>query len=99
MQRLRGCRCSFTDRTLHYKGGVRNIRGLLGKVQEDDRLDIFGGGQGRVNCMLHEAVQYAHGPGGLGSCNEDQLLGFIKAIAVRGVHKEVHRAAFQSMHQ
>ena len=40
-----------------------------------------------------------HGLGGLGSCNEDQLLGFIKAIAVRGVNKEVYRAAFQSMHQ
>ena len=39
------------------------------------------------------------GLGGFGSCNEDQLLGFIKAIAVRGVYKEMHRAAFQSMHQ
>ena len=36
-----------------------------------------------------------HGLGSLGSCNEDQLLGLIKAIAVRGVH----RTEFQSMHQ
>ena len=39
------------------------------------------------------------GLGGLGSCNEDQMLELIKAIAMRGVHKEVHRATFQSMHQ
>ena len=26
-------------------------------------------------------------------------MGFIKAITVRGAHKEVHRAAFQGMHQ
>ena len=43
--------------------------------------------------MLHEAAQYPHGP------DQDQLLGFIKAIAVRGIHKEVHRAAFHSTHQ
>ena len=35
----------------------------------------------------------------MGSCDEKQLLGFIKAVTVRGVHKEVHRAAFQGMHQ
>ena len=35
----------------------------------------------------------------LGSCDEFQLMRFIKAIAVSGVHKEVHRAAFQGMHQ
>ena len=40
-----------------------------------------------------------HGPGTLGSCIEAQLLGFIKVIAVRCMHKEVHRAAFQGMHQ
>ena len=45
----------------HYRGGVGDLRGLLGQVQEDDRLDRFGGGQGRVVGMLHEAAQYAHG--------------------------------------
>ena len=40
-----------------------------------------------------------YGLGGLGSCNEDQLLGFIKAFALRGVNNEVHMAAFQSMLQ
>ena len=49
--------------------------------------------------QLNTRMVQMHGLGGLGSCNEDQLLEFIKAIAVRGMHKEVHRAAFQSMHQ
>ena len=35
----------------------------------------------------------------LGSCDEFRLPELIKAIAVKGVHKEVHRAAFQGMHQ
>ena len=48
---------------------------------------------------LNTRMIHMRGLGGLGSCNEDQLLEFIKAIAVRGVHKEVNRAAFQSMHQ
>ena len=48
--------------------------------------------------QLNTRMVHMHGLGGLGSCNEDQLLRFIKVIAVRGVHKEVYRAAFQSMH-
>ena len=73
---------------------------MLGQVQEDDQLDRCGGGQGRVERMqLNMCLGQMHGPGVLGSCNEAQLLGFIKAIAVRGVHKEVHRVAFQGMHQ
>jgi hypothetical protein len=49
--------------------------------------------------QLNTHLVQMHGLGALGSCDEAQLLGFIKAIAVRGVHKEVHRAAFQGMHQ
>ena len=49
--------------------------------------------------MLHAEAQHVHGSGALGSCNEAQLLGFIKAIAVSGMHKEVYRASFQGMHQ
>ena len=48
--------------------------------------------------QLNTRLVQMHGLGPLGSYNEAQLLGFIKAIAVRGVHKEVHRAAFQGMH-
>ena len=47
--------------------------------------------------QLNTRMVQMHGLGGLGSCNEDQLLGFIKAIAVRSVYKEVHRAAFKSI--
>ena len=49
--------------------------------------------------QLNTRLVQMHGSGSLGSCDEEQLLGYIKAIAVRGVHKEVHRAAFQGMHQ
>ena len=31
--------------------------------------------------------------------DECKLLEVIKAIAVKGMHKEVHQAAFQGMHQ
>ena len=48
---------------------------------------------------LNISMVQLHLLGDLGSCNEDQLLGFIKAIAVRGLHKEVHRAPFHSMHR
>ena len=49
--------------------------------------------------QLNTWLVQMHGPGTLGSCIEAQLLGFIKVIAVRCMHKEVHRAAFQGMHQ
>ena len=49
--------------------------------------------------QLNTRLVQMHGPGTLGSCIEAQLLGFIKVIAVRCMHKEVHRAAFQGMHQ
>ena len=35
----------------------------------------------------------------LGSCDEAELLKFIKTIALRGVHTEVHSAVFVGMHQ
>ena len=38
--------------------------------------------------QLNTRMVQMHGLGGLGSCNEDQLLGFIKAIAMRGMQKE-----------
>ena len=48
--------------------------------------------------QLNTRLVQMHGLGPLGSYDEAQLLGFIKVIAVRGVHKEVHRAAFQGMY-
>ena len=82
---------------------MRDLRGLLGKEQEDDRLGIFGGvrDEWMECCMkqLNTRMVQICGLRGLRSCNEDQLLGFIKAIAVRGVYKEVDRTAFHGMHQ
>ena len=49
--------------------------------------------------QLNTWLVQMHGPGTLGSCIEPQLLGFIKVIAVRCMHKEVPRAAFQGMQQ
>ena len=49
--------------------------------------------------QLNTRLVQMHGPGTLGSCIEAQLWGFIKVIAMRCMHKEVHRAAFQGMHQ
>lgn len=40
-----------------------------------------------------------HGQARLGKCDEGKLLGFVKSVAVLGVHKEVHRVSFQSMQQ
>ena len=51
-----------TDRpSLDNRGGVGDIRGLLGQVQEDDRLGGRGGDQGRDEGVLHQAAQ--HSPG------------------------------------
>ena len=49
--------------------------------------------------QLNTRLIQMHGPSVLGSSNENDLLERVKAIAVKGVHKEVHRAAFQGMHQ
>ena len=64
--------------------------------------DLEGGRDELMECctkQLNTHIVQMHGLGGLGSCTEDQLLGFIKANAERGVHKEMDRAAIQSMHQ
>ena len=49
--------------------------------------------------QLNTRLVQMYGPSVLGSSNETDLLERVKAIAVKGVHKEVHRAAFQGMHQ
>ena len=49
--------------------------------------------------QLNTRLVQMNGPTVLGSSNETDLLERVKAIAVKGVHKEVHRAAFQGMHQ
>ena len=48
---------------------------------------------------LNTRLVQLHGQEALGKCDEGKLLEFVKAVALRGVHKEVHRANFQLMHQ
>ena len=39
------------------------------------------------------------GPAALNNASEDDLLKYIKSVAVRGLHKEVHSQQFHAMHQ
>ena len=48
--------------------------------------------------QLNTRMVQMYGPTVLGACDGIKLLEMIKAIAVKGVHKEVHRVAFQGMH-
>ena len=48
-----------------------------------------------INKLLFDFV----GASTLNTCSEQQLLSHIKSVAVKGVHKEVHRQKFHSLHQ
>ena len=48
-----------------------------------------------VNKFLFEYI----GPSKLNVCTENELLSYIKSVAVKVVHKEVHRMAFNSLVQ
>ena len=48
-----------------------------------------------INKLLFDFV----GAGALNTCTLEQLLSHIKSVAVRGVHKEVHRQKFHGLHQ
>ena len=48
-----------------------------------------------INKLLFNFV----GASTLNTCSEQQLLSHIKSVAVKGVHKEVHRQKFHSLHQ
>ena len=48
-----------------------------------------------INKLLFDFV----GPETLNTCSEQQLLQHIKSVAVKGVHKEVHRQKFHTLHQ
>ena len=49
--------------------------------------------------QLNTRLVQMHSLEALGSCDETNLLEFIKAVAVRGVHKKVCRAIFQGIQQ
>ena len=59
------------------------------------RMELRASCSDDVNKMLFEFV----GPATLDRCNEQQLLGHIKSVAVKSVHKEVHRRTFNMMSQ
>ena len=59
------------------------------------RLELRAACSTEVNKLLFEFV----GPATLNTTTEDQLIGHIKAISVKVVHKEVHRMSFGKMAQ
>lgn len=59
------------------------------------RLELRACCSAEVNKLLFEYV----GAAVLDGCTEDQLLGHMKEVAVKTVHKEVHRLAFHSLSQ
>ena len=67
------------------------------KVVEADaiRLELRDACSEDVNKLLFEYV----GTVELETCSEEQLLEHIKSVAVKSVHKEVHRMAFNTMSQ
>ena len=59
------------------------------------RLELRASCSNEVNKLLFEYV----GATKLSACSENELLGYIKSVAVKTVHKEVHRMAFHKMVQ
>ena len=59
------------------------------------RMELRAACSGDVNKLLFEFV----GPEILDAASESELLGHIKAIAVKGLHKEVHRMNFSKLKQ
>ena len=81
----------FTDSWDRYKRMIR----LQADDVENTRLELRECCSADVNKFLFEYV----GPTKLGECTEDELLEHIKSIAVKVVHKEVHRMEFHSLVQ
>ena len=67
-------------------------------MEHDDarkRMELRAACSDEVNKLLFEYV----GPDSLKTCTESELLKHIKDVAVKSIHKEVHRMAFNKMHQ
>lgn len=79
----------FMDTWARYKSmiGVNNTD--VATVRQELRTAC----SSEVNKLLFEFV----GAATLNACTEDELLGHIKSVAVKTVHKEVHRMAFNNM--
>lgn len=79
----------FNDTWARYKA-------MINVVEEASvRMELRAACSDDVNKLLFEFV----GPTTLDACTEDELLGHIKSVAVKSVHKEVHQVAFNKMVQ
>ena len=81
----------FTDAWGRYKQMIRVPDTDIANI----RLELRACCSSDVNKFLFEYI----GPTKLDACNESQLLAHIKSVAVKVVHKEVHRMAFNSLLQ
>ena len=69
---------------------------MTGLRSDDDlRMELRASCSSDVNKLLFEYV----GPAQLDSATEVELLAHIKSVAVKGLHKEVHRMNFGKMRQ
>ena len=81
----------FIDTWTRYK----RMCNLSAANVETLRLELRASCSNEVNKLLFEYI----GANVLDECSEKQLLDHIKIVAVKSVHKEVHRRAFNSMIQ
>ena len=79
----------FEDSWARYKNMTRI------NAEADKIMELRACCSTEVNKLLFDFV----GPEKLNSSTEDELLKLIKSLAVKGVHKEVHRLNFTRMHQ
>ena len=79
----------FTDAWKRYKKMVRL------STNEEVLMELRACCSSEVNKLLFEFV----GPARLDSATENELLSHIKSVAVKGVHKEVHRLRFTQLRQ
>ena len=64
-----------------------------------DPLEIHNELRSACSSVINELLFDFIGPDTLNTCNEQQLLQHIKSVAAKGVHKEVHRQKFHTLHQ
>ena len=76
-------------------GRYKKMCGLKDTDVESIRLELRAACSSEVDKLLFEYV----GSAALDECSEMDLLGHIKSVAVKIVHKEVHRMAFHKMLQ
>ena len=81
----------FQDTWTRYKSMVRVSNDDIATIRQELRTAC----SPEVNKLLFEYV----GAPTLDACSEAELLGHIKSVAVKTVHKEVHRMAFNKMIQ